>query len=415
MRVRCLEDLVARAGQDPPRRATHRRLVLHEEDHRAGPDRGRQLARRLRLLRRDLDRGQQDPNARAAIDLGVDRHATAGLLHDPVDGGEPESGALAFRLRREERIEGPVGDLLRHPVPGVGHDQQEVSTWRELGVLRGRFVVVLDVLRFDDEPATTGHRVPRVDDEVERDLLDLPAIGDDGPDLGRYAELEGDALGQRAPEHRPQLPEELVEPKLRRLNRAAPGEGEQLTGERRSALRGPLDLREVIGARIAGRQPFGQKIGVVGDDREDVVEVVGHPAGEPAETLEPLGLMQPCLEVGTAPLGLDTLGLVANDRGDPAGDAGGVADRRRGDRDVDERAVLPLAHRVQHRDDDGALGRRHEAGDLRLPLGHLLWRDQDRRRLADHLGPRIAEHPRRRRVPVGDDPVGRGADHRVDR
>src|ERR1017187_3275781 len=69
---------------------------------------------------------------------------------------------------------------------------------------------------------------------------------------------------------------------------------------------GPLDLPEVAAGRFAPRRPVrvgggGEFLGgedhVVENDREEVVEVVCDPAGELAQVLQALGLLQLCLRL----------------------------------------------------------------------------------------------------------------------
>jgi hypothetical protein len=64
--------------------------------------------------------GQVDLEARAEVGLGVDVHAPARLRDDPVHGGQPEAGALADLLGREERLEHVLDGLAAHADAGVG-------------------------------------------------------------------------------------------------------------------------------------------------------------------------------------------------------------------------------------------------------------------------------------------------------
>ena len=59
--------------------------------------------------------GQIDLERRAAPRLAVDPDVSAALLDDPVDRGEPEPGALADGLRREERLEEVLSRLVVDP------------------------------------------------------------------------------------------------------------------------------------------------------------------------------------------------------------------------------------------------------------------------------------------------------------
>ena len=51
----------------------------------------------------------------------------AALGDDAVDGGEPESGALARRLGREERLEDPRRGFVIHAVAGVTNREHHIG------------------------------------------------------------------------------------------------------------------------------------------------------------------------------------------------------------------------------------------------------------------------------------------------
>ena len=91
------------------------------------------------------------------------------LLHDRVRDGQPEPGALADLLRREERIEDLGLHIRRHARTVVGD-------------LEGDRVALDVVPRADDERAAAvgrEHRLLGVDDQVEQHLLDLVRVGKD--------------------------------------------------------------------------------------------------------------------------------------------------------------------------------------------------------------------------------------------
>ena len=109
------------------------------------------------------------------------------------------------------------------------------------------------------------------------------------------------------------------------------------------------------------------------------------------------------------PLGPSPLGDVAGDLGGAGEPPPGVTDRRDGERDLDQRAVLAPADRLEVVDPlatpDALEDRRH----LVLPPR---WR-QERDRPADHLGGSVAEEALGGAVPAGDDAVEGLAHDRV--
>jgi hypothetical protein len=96
------------------------------------------------------------------------------LLHDRVGDREPEAGALANLLGREERVEDPLLHVLGTPAVVVDLEDDR------------------RVLRFvpgaDDERAAAvrrEHRLLGVDDEVEQHLLQLVRVGEHVREAGR--------------------------------------------------------------------------------------------------------------------------------------------------------------------------------------------------------------------------------------
>ena len=120
----------------------------------------------------------------------------------------------------------------------------------------------------------------------------------------RSAAGRGDQLdvgAERAAQHLLHRADHVVEVQHLRLDHLAAGEGEQLVGQRGGPLGGPLDLPDVLADRRprlgAGRR--GQAVQLLGDERrvvehhrEQVVEVVGHPAGQLLQVVQALALVQ---------------------------------------------------------------------------------------------------------------------------
>src|SRR6185503_1180458 len=102
----------------------HVRLVLDEQDRLRAAHLAAALGRLLgtSVLRRA--RARQIEVERRALTLSApDADVAAVLLHDAVDHREPETGAAALVLRREERLEDPRLDLGAHPEAVVDHRQ----------------------------------------------------------------------------------------------------------------------------------------------------------------------------------------------------------------------------------------------------------------------------------------------------
>ena len=119
--------------------------------------------------------------------------------------------------------------------------------------------------------------------------IKLAAVGDERGGSGERDDGELDVLAEHAPQHLGEILNEGVGIERGGAKRLFAAEHQQLAGELGRALgRGAdhLDVLAVLRADVAGLQQEG---GVALDDLEDVVEVVGHAAGEQADRLHLLG------------------------------------------------------------------------------------------------------------------------------
>jgi len=87
---------------------------------------------------------------------------------------EPQAAAPAGRLGGEERIEGGALHLRRHAHPGIGHRDAHVAAGRQVDrQIVGGCVVHPRLPRLDPQHAAIGHRVARVDDQVQQRAFQL--------------------------------------------------------------------------------------------------------------------------------------------------------------------------------------------------------------------------------------------------
>ena len=123
---------------------------------------------------------------------------TARLLGEAVNHGKTQAAALADILGGVERLEDVAQHLRRHAGPGIGHRQQDVVPGRDV-VARGRIGFVEGgVAGLDDQGATVGHGVARVEGQVQQCVLDQTRIGRGGPEILAGGDLDGDRLAQGA-------------------------------------------------------------------------------------------------------------------------------------------------------------------------------------------------------------------------
>ena len=220
----------------------------------------------------------------------------AALLDDPVDGREAEPSPLADALGREERLEEVGLGLGVHPHSRVAHGEKHVRAGVDVGLLAGIRLVQLDVRGLDGEPPSLRHGVPRVDGQVQDDLLELPRVGPDPAEHGFRRRDEVDVLADQPPEQRLHPSHHDVHVEHPRLEDLLPAKRQELLGERGGAARGLGDQVDVPAGRLRELWPRALDLGAAADHREQVVEVVRHPAREPPDRLHLLGLPEVVLE-----------------------------------------------------------------------------------------------------------------------
>ena len=228
-------------------------------------------------------------------DVALHPHETSVLRHDAVRGREAEARALARVLGREERVEAPCHSGRVHPGAGVRHADPgppRVSPRRAIvGVGR------LEVAEPDGQGPAVGHRVVRVDRDVDDDLLELTRVDADEAAQRPKPELEPDIVAEQGAEDR-QQPGDQVGRVDQDLGEDLPAaEREQLAGDLDRPVGGRQHLVHVAPDRVAVGQRGTGELGVAADGGQEVVEVVGHAAREQADRLEPLGLDEVGVEV----------------------------------------------------------------------------------------------------------------------
>ena len=154
------------------------------------------------------------------------------------------------------------------------------------------------VAGLDVQPPALGHRITRVGGQVDQDLLDLPLVHLDPPQLRCAVEHHLDTVGQQLPEERLEFAKHAVHIHNRGLHRLPSAEGEELLGDRRGPIDRLLHVAQILGARARfRRQVAAEQFGVSADDRQQVVEIVRETAGEMADRIQFLRVLQLPLEL----------------------------------------------------------------------------------------------------------------------
>src|SRR5450432_2837456 len=119
---------------------------------------------------------------------------------------------------------------------------------------------------------------------------------------------------------------------------------QELPRQPRRLLGGGIDLLEIGPQRLLGLQLLDRHAGQAQDHRQQVVEVVGHPAGQVAHRLHLLGLPEVRLDLLQAGHGLVLVGEILRDLARPHDASLRVPEGRDGERHLDRRPVPAQAH-----------------------------------------------------------------------
>ena len=264
-----------------------------------------------------FEAGEADAERAAAAGPAVDVDEALVLLDDAVDGGEAEAGAEADGFGGEEGFES-VGDGVGvHAAAIVADGEAGICAGDAAGIFGAEGFVDADGLGADGDGAAVGHGVARIDAEVGEDLVDLGRIHLDGDGDGGGEPFEVDVFADEAAEHVDGTGDGVVEVEDAGHDGLLASEGEELAGQFGGAFGGLLDFAHAIGGIHAGFAGACGEFDVAEDDLEHVVEVVGDAAGEAADGIDALHLVELGLEAFLVFFGL----LAPEGLADVVGDA----------------------------------------------------------------------------------------------
>ena len=301
------EDVVPAGTESVGGEAANGILVFHHEHGEAPLALGQIEGREGNLFCRALSTWQKNLEAASLSRFAVHADRAAALFDDTVDGGQSEPGSVAAGFGGEERLEEMLDGFFVHAGAGIGHGQLHIGAG--LATRRRVLSVEAGVGGAEEEPAAVRHGITRVDRQVEQHLVHLAGIGHDQIERRIEVGLEQDILADEPLQHALRAGDQGVEFEWARLADLAAAEGEQLLGERGRALARVADFLNRLPLRIAFRQVLDEHVAVAVDDGQQVVEVVGHAAGQAADGFQLLRVLQLLAQ-------LFALGLVPLLRGD---------------------------------------------------------------------------------------------------
>ena len=174
----------------------------------------------------------------------------------------------------------------------VADDQADVLPLAQSRMLPRVTGVHHDVARLHRERAAVGHRIARIDRQVEDHLVQPARIGVDGPQRFLQVGAHGDVFADAAAQQAERGAHDLIEIRHLRLHDLPPLGGQQLLGQVAALGGRGLDVVEEAAVRLEIADQARQDLAAGEDHHQHVIEVVGDAAGELAEALQLLGLEQ---------------------------------------------------------------------------------------------------------------------------
>ena len=156
--------------------------------------------------------------------------------------------------------------------------------------------VEVNVARFDRQLPALWHGVASVDRQIHENLLDLPGVGPNAPEVRPEHRYEIDVFADETAEHLVHVCHDVVEIQYPRLEDLLAAESEQLAGQCGGADSGRHHFSDSFACGCARWQVRQEEFAIPSDDRQEVVEVVGHASGEAPDGLHPLCLAKLLLE-----------------------------------------------------------------------------------------------------------------------
>ena len=192
-------------------------------------------------IRKGLRGGQEDAEYAALAHGAFHFDKAADLLDDSKYRGQSEAGSLALGLGREKWLENSGDGCSVHTAAGIAHGNLHPIFPDGDPVAQRRFRGNFGVAGGDGQNSIAFHGVPRIDRQVDNDLLNLVGVGFDQAKIVRKIHPQIDIDSEKAIQHFPGLTGSFIEiDRLQRQN-LVPAKGQHLPGQSRRAFACLLD------------------------------------------------------------------------------------------------------------------------------------------------------------------------------
>nr|GFA06095.1 hypothetical protein [Tanacetum cinerariifolium] len=304
---------------------------------------------------------QEQLHRGAIAHLAFDGHMAMRLLGEAVNHRQTQPGALANGLGGEERVEGAADDVLRHTAASVADAEHHVIARQQVFVGVGVVPLKAAVEGLDHQHAAIGHRVARVEHQIEQGALELIGVGFGGPQFRVQAHVQADALVDAAVQQFAHGVDQVIHQHRLGVQRLSTRKRQQTVGQGGCAIgrtHAQIDQAvEVVQTSPGYASP--EQFQAADDAGQHVVEVVGDTAGELAHRFHLLRLakhffvvaqlggafldllFQRLVEAAQLMLGQLALGDVGGHAGEQADPAVTRSDRPGTDVDPMHRTIRP--------------------------------------------------------------------------
>src|ERR1700733_4385693 len=233
---------------------------------------------RLRLLDQGtFDTREVNFEGGAASWLAFDKNVSAALLDDAVDGGETETRALSHFLGGKKWLENVRLNFGVHAGARVSDRDHDVEAGNDVSAIFAIFYF---------QKAAARHGIARVNSEIHDDLIDLTAVGLHSAEIRSADDRQFNIFADETAEHFFNVRDDCVEIDDFWLEYLLAAEGEELLRKRCGAVTGFQNFVDRFAKRLVTGRILLESFGIADDDAEEIIEVVRHTAGEPANGFE---------------------------------------------------------------------------------------------------------------------------------
>ena len=267
------DNVVAELRQRCARRPAHHLVVVHYQDEVAIAG----AVGATHVVHAGVQQGQRNGERRAAAKRSLHADVAVVALDDAIRNRHPEARAGPERLRGVERLEDAPPRLFRHAWPIVRYRQ------RGRRVIRGQR---------NRNVAAFGHRVLRIQHDVQQRLLHLGRVAFDRSGVRGVRRGDGEGAVQRRPREAQGVIDDRAQLHRPELHQAPARKRKQAARQVGRAARRILDEPKVFAfVQVQVRRAL-QQAGEPEDRRQQVIEVVRQVPRHQAQRFHLLALHQ---------------------------------------------------------------------------------------------------------------------------